>query len=507
MSTGTQKIAATHLSRQAYLYVRQSTLRQVLENTESTKRQYALEERAVALGWKPEQVVVIDSDLGQSGADADRAGFQQLVAAVGMGEVGVVIGLEVSRLARNSSDWHRLLEICALSDTLILDEDGLYDPSHFNDRLLLGMKGTMSEAELHVLKARLIGGQLAKARRGELEVPLPVGLVYDAAGRVVLDPDLSVQSATRSVLRDLPAHRVGDRHGAQPSRAGLALSPPGPVRAPQRRAVVGGAAALSGPQRVEEPSLCRGFRLWTHPGQEGRPTEWVAPAPSPGTVAHPDPRRPSRLHHLGRARGEPGPAAGELRRLWETTGGTDRPERASPAPGPGGLRTLRWTDDDPLLQRATASSCPNTACQSEGIKRAEAPCQRVLGGDVDRAIGELLVESMTPLTLEVALSVQDELAARADEADRLRRQQVERARYEAELAQRRYLRVDPDNRLVATTLEAEWNNKLRALDAAQDDYQRQREADVLLDDEKRRPHPGARHRLPAALERSADPSA
>ena len=165
----TTRSAPRTCARQAYLYVRQSTLRQVLENTESTKRQYALRERAVALGWKPEQVVVIDSDLGQSGADADRAGFQRLVAAVGMGEVGVVLGLEVSRLARSSSDWHRLLEICALADTLILDEDGLYDPTHFNDRLLLGMKGTMSEAELHVLRARLIGGQLAKARRGELE--------------------------------------------------------------------------------------------------------------------------------------------------------------------------------------------------------------------------------------------------------------------------------------------------------------------------------------------------
>src|SRR3984957_20682927 len=189
------KITAAHLSRQAYLYVRQSTLRQVLENTESTKRQYALRERAIALGWKSEQVVVIDSDLGQSGADSDRVGFQKLVAAVGLGEVGVVLGLEVSRLARSSSDWHRLLEICALTDTLILDEDGLYDPGHFNDRLLLGMKGTMSEAELHVLRARLIGGQLAKASRGELEVPLPVGLVYDATGKVVLDPDRSVQQA------------------------------------------------------------------------------------------------------------------------------------------------------------------------------------------------------------------------------------------------------------------------------------------------------------------------
>src|SRR5216684_5868082 len=170
------KIAATHLQRQAYLYVRQSTSRQVLENTESTKRQYALRERAVALGWPLDRIVVIDSDLGQSGADSDRKGFQKLVAAVGMGEVGVVLGLEVSRLARNSSDWHRLLEICALTDTLILDEDGLYNPGHFNDRLLLGLKGQMSEAEIYVMKARLHGGILSKALRGELPVPLPTGL-------------------------------------------------------------------------------------------------------------------------------------------------------------------------------------------------------------------------------------------------------------------------------------------------------------------------------------------
>src|SRR5438046_7657684 len=191
------KIAATHLKRQAYLYVRQSTLRQVLENTESTKRQYALRERAIALGWALDQIVVIDSDLGQSGADSDREGFQKLVAAVGLGEVGVVLGLEVSRLARSSVDWHRLLEICALTDTLILDEDGLYDPAHFNDRLLLGLKGAMSEAELHVIRARLQGGILNKAHRGELQCPLPVGLMYNPEGRQSLDPDEQVQDSIR----------------------------------------------------------------------------------------------------------------------------------------------------------------------------------------------------------------------------------------------------------------------------------------------------------------------
>jgi DNA invertase Pin-like site-specific DNA recombinase len=193
------KVTARHLQRNAYLYVRQSTLRQVLENSESTKRQYALRERAVVLGWPIERVIVIDNDLGQSGASAaDREGFQQLVSEVSLGRAGIVLGLEVSRLARNCSDWHQLLEICALRDTLILDEDGLYDPSHFNDRLLLGMKGTFSEAELHVLRARLRGGILNKARRGELKAPIPVGLVYDPQDRVVLDPDRQVQQALRT---------------------------------------------------------------------------------------------------------------------------------------------------------------------------------------------------------------------------------------------------------------------------------------------------------------------
>jgi DNA invertase Pin-like site-specific DNA recombinase len=193
-----QKVTSAHLSRLAYLYVRQSTLRQVLENTESTHRQYALRERAVALGWPLDRIIVIDSDLGQSGASAaDREGFQRLVTEVSLGRVGIVLGLEVSRLARNSTDWHRLLELCALSDTLILDEDGLYNPAHFNDRLLLGLKGTMSEAELHVLKARLRGGILSCARRGELKQRVPVGFVYDAQDRVILDPDAQVQNAVR----------------------------------------------------------------------------------------------------------------------------------------------------------------------------------------------------------------------------------------------------------------------------------------------------------------------
>lgn len=189
-----QHITPRHLQRLARLYVRQSTLQQVLEHTESTARQYALRERALALGWPPDQIIVLDQDLGHSGASAvDRAGFQRLVAEVGLGKVGVVLGLEVSRLARNSSDWHHLLEICALTGTLILDEDGLYDPMTFNDRLLLGLKGTMSEAELYVLRARLQGGILSKARRAALKLHLPIGFCYTEQNQIVLDPDRQVQ--------------------------------------------------------------------------------------------------------------------------------------------------------------------------------------------------------------------------------------------------------------------------------------------------------------------------
>jgi DNA invertase Pin-like site-specific DNA recombinase len=478
------KITATHLARQAYLYVRQSTLRQVLENTESTKRQYALQERAVALGWRPEQVVVIDSDLGQSGADADRAGFQRLVAAVGMGEVGVVLGLEVSRLARSSSDWHRLLEICALAGTLILDEDGLYDPAHFNDRLLLGLKGTMSEAELHVLRARLIGGQIAKARRGELELRLPVGLVYDGAGKVVFEPDLAVQEAIGQFFETF-------------RRTGSATAT---VRSFRERGLLFPRRVYSGPHHGElawgpllhhralnvlkNPRYAGAFaygRYQTKKTPQGTELRTRLPRDQWDTLildAHPgyitwadyeqnlaQLRANSAAYSSDRRAGPPREGAALLQGLAVC--------------GRCGQRmTIRY-----YIRRGR--SVPEYCCQRDGIQHAEAPCQRVMGADLDQAIGNLLIDSVTPLALEVALEVQDELKSRADEADRLRRQQVERARYEADLAQRRYLRVDPDNRLVAASLEAEWNNKLRALTAAHEDYERQRATDALLDDNRR----------------------
>ena len=194
------KIADRHLSREACIYIRQSTMGQVRFNQESTERQYNLVSKAQALGWSPQQIRILDRDLGQSGAQTtNREDFKTLVSDVALGQVGAIFSLEASRLARSNQDWHRLLELCAITSTLVIDEDGCYDPSEFNDGLVLGMKGTFAQAELHIIRARLHGGKLNKAHKGELHFPLPVGLVFDD-DKISLDPDQEVQGAVRTVF-------------------------------------------------------------------------------------------------------------------------------------------------------------------------------------------------------------------------------------------------------------------------------------------------------------------
>ena len=261
-----EKVKAAHLQRNAYLYIRQSTLRQVFENSESTKRQYALRQKAVALGWPEDRIIVIDTDLGQSGASAaDREGFQRLVTEVSLGRAGIVLGLEVSRLARNSTDWHRLLEICALTEALILDEDGIYDPAHFNDRLLLGLKGTMSEAELHVLRARLQGGILNKARRGELVIRPPIGLIYNSEGRLVLDPGQASARRSAVVVRYVPPHRIGDGHGKNFPTPKPAVPTTRSHGATKRRSGMGCAGTQSSAPYFAQPEIRWRFRLRPKP--------------------------------------------------------------------------------------------------------------------------------------------------------------------------------------------------------------------------------------------------
>jgi len=206
------KVKRAHLTRKAFLYVRQSTLRQVCENTESTKRQYALKERLMDMGWDENMIDVIDSDLGLSGSDSERRrGFQYLVSEVSLGRAGIVAGIEVSRLSRSSSDWNRLLQLAALSDALIMDEDGVYNVNDFNDRLLLGLKGTLFEAELHYLSARMRGGLLNKAKRGELKRSIPIGYIYDETGRISKDPDAQVKEAITMFFNTF--ERIGSANG------------------------------------------------------------------------------------------------------------------------------------------------------------------------------------------------------------------------------------------------------------------------------------------------------
>jgi DNA invertase Pin-like site-specific DNA recombinase len=480
------KVQARHLSRNAYLYVRQSTLRQVFENSESTKRQYALQQRAIALGWRIEQVVVIDSDLGRSGASAvDREGFQRLVTEVGLGRAGIVMGLEVSRLARNSTDWHRLLEICALADTLILDEDGVYDPAHFNDRLLLGLKGTMSEAELHVLKARLRGGILNKARRGELEVRMPIGFVHDPQGRVRLDPDLRIQASVRQLLRTF------DRTGSASAT----------VKAFREQGLLFPRHALKGPRHGEilwsELTHSRTLFVLHNPTYAGAFTfgrTRQRKMPDGSTINKHLPQsewttliRDAHEGYLSWEQYEQ-----NLQRLRDNAKsyGEER-ERGAPREGPALLQGLaicaicsgRMTVRYHQWGKQTR---PTYVCQHTGIETGRPICQSIHGAGLDQAVGKLLVELVTPMTLELALQVQKELESRSAEHDTMRRQEVERARYECDLARRRYMQVDPDNRLVADSLEAEWNEKLRAHEQANERYQKQRDADAAGITDKQR---------------------
>ena len=489
MSENSSKVTADHLRRDAYLYVRQSTLYQVANNTESARRQYDLRGRAVALGWPTDKVIVIDIDQGHSGASAaDREGFQRLVAEVSLGRAGIVLGLECSRLARNNADWHALLRLCAFNNTLICDEDGLYDPATINDRLLLGLKGTMSEAELHFIRARLQGGLLAKAARGELAVRLPIGLVYDPAGNVALDPDSGVRSviarlfntfeATGSATATVKAFaaeelRFPARHLTGPHAGELYWVPLRHDRVLFMLHNPRYAGAYFYGRRRQVTDAAGNHRTIVKPRQE-----WTTliPGAHPGYISWEQfETNQATLSANAAARGEDRKAG---------------PAREGPALlqglvvcGKCGRRmTVRYH------RRCHGTLVPDYACQREGIATGTPPCQTTSGAGIDAAVADLVLQSLTPLALETALAVTAELVQRAAEADRIRATSVERARYAADAARRRYLAVDPTNRLVAESLEADWNHKLRELTDTQDDYDRasQQDAATLNDQQQQR---------------------
>jgi len=480
MLTGTapSKVTAAHLSRPALLYVRQSSLKQVIHNTESALRQYDLRGKAIALGWDSSQITVIDVDQGHSGASAaDREGFQHLVAEVSLGRAGIVLGLECSRLARNSADWHQLLELCGMTGTLICDEDGLYDPRNFNDRLLLGLKGTMAESELHFIKARLRGGVLSKARRGELIVPLPVGLAYDAAGHVILDPDAAIRGALEYLFTTFEATGSATAVVKAFRAAGLTF-PWRHLKGPRKGETDWKPLAHHAVLRVlHNPRYAGAFTYGRHrhltlPGGKTATTalprsEWISfiPGAHPGylTLDQYD-ANVAKLAANAAAHGR------------DRAGGPPREGNALCQGiiicGRCGTRmTVRY-------HHRRGSEWPDYLCQRDGIENARPICAAIPGAGLDQAIGELLIDTLTPLAVEAALTVTAELAQRAGQADALRAAHVERARYHADLARRRYLAVDPANRLVADALEADWNTALRALNDAQAAYDKAREHDT-----------------------------
>jgi DNA invertase Pin-like site-specific DNA recombinase len=483
------KVTAAHLSRRAVLYVRQSSLKQVLHNTESAIRQYDLRGKAIALGWDASQITVTGIDQGQSGASAaDREGFQQMAAEVSLGRAGIVLGLECSRLARNNADWHQLLELCAMAGTLICDEDGLYDPRSFNDRLVLGMKGQISEAELHFLRARLRGGILSKARRGELVMALPVGLVYDGAGHVILDPDTAIQGAVRHLFTTFEAAGSATAVVKAFRAAGLTF-PWRHLKGPRKGEVDWQPLRHHTVLRVlHNPRYAGAFTYGRHREQPraGRKRggsiavprqEWISFIPG----AHPG--------YITLDQWE-----ANLARLAANAAAHGRDRAAGPPrEGPallqgiiicgrcGGRMTIRY-------HARGGKDLPTYLCQRDGIANGRPICTAIPGHTLDQHVGHLLIATLTPLAAEAALQVSAELQQRAAEADALRAAHVERARYHADLARRRYLAVDPANRLVADTLEADWNTALRALNDAQAAYEKAREQHTgqLTDAQKHR---------------------
>ncbi|HCF88203.1 MAG TPA: resolvase [Ktedonobacter sp.] len=496
-----QKIRPDHLDRLAVIYVRQSTLFQVRENTGSTTRQYDLVKRAQDLGWTPACIQVVDQDQGQSGASSvGRDGFQWLVAEVGLGHVGAVLSLEVSRLARSCSDWYRLLEICALTDTLVVDDEGVYDPGAHNDRLLLGFKGSMSEAELHWLKSRLQGGKQSKAEQGSLRFRLPIGLVYDPAGRIVLDPDEAVQEAVRLVFslfeQSTSALAVvsafAQQHLRFPTRwwGGKRADELIWSRLTHERVLNILHSPLYAGAYVYGRTKSRRHVL---PGEEPRikgRTRRVKQEDWPIVLLDAHPSYISWEHFLRNQRQL------DDNRTWRA-----EEHRGAVREGPSLLQGIvlcgscgrrmgiRYQRDGSLLMYE---------CHQLHAQLAARTCQTMRGDRIDQAVVACFLEAIEPAHLEVALSALDQVEARAKQIDQQWQRQIERAQYEADLARRRYKAVDPDNRLVARSLEREWNEKLAEVEKLEREHALLPQAKALvLTGEQREQIRRLAHDLPA----------
>ena len=472
------KIQSRHRERAAMVYIRQSTPQQVERHQESTRLQYALVDRAFQFGWTRESIVVIDDDLGRSGASIEgRFGFQRLVAEVGLGHVGLVLGVEMSRLARSCRDWHQLLEICALFDTLIADADGVYDPASYNDRLLLGLKGTMSEAELHILKARMLEGKRAKARRGELGKPVPMGYVRRPSGEVAFDPDEQAQATIRLVFDLFERFRTGGKVMRYLIDHGICM----PVRVP------GGArkGELEW-HRVNRVSL---YNLLTNPIYAGvyvygaRPTDRRRQKPGrPGTG-----RRSFRLENADVFLPDRLPAyisweqyqrnQSQLRSNKAALTGVARAGQALLSGmmicGRCGLRMVAQYNNNGVLARYS--------CIRMAVDYGEPTCQTLKAAPLDALVTRLVLQALEPAALEASVRAASDLACEREALERQWQHCLERARYEAERARRQYDAVEPENRLVARTLERQWEQLLAEQTRLEGEHERfQREQPQVL---------------------------
>ncbi len=463
----TGKIARHHRERVAIVYVRQSTLQQVERHQESTRLQYALVERALHLGWAKEQILVIDEDLGRSGASADgRTGFKRLLSEVSQDQVGIILGIEMSRLARASRDWYQLLEVCAVFATLLADVDGIYDLTSYNDRLLLGLKGTMSEAELHILKQRMLEGKRAKARRGALGMRLPMGYIHAASGEVIKDPDEQAQAVIALIFEVF--ERTRTLHGL------LRYLVDHDVRLPCRLC----SGASKGELNWRRPNRVTLSNLLRHPIYAGAYTYGRRPSdarrkvpgrPATGrTVAKPEQWEVLLKDHL--------PAyiswAQYERNVRQLDSNTVQ-ALGTPRNGPALLSGIL------MCGRCGHRMAPQYNSNGKGLRYSclrmqvdygEPLCQALTGEPLDERITQLIFEALTPAALDISLKVAEACEEQRTCEHRHWQQRLERAHFEAERAARQYATVEPENRLVARTLERQWEQALAAELKLQQEY-------------------------------------
>jgi DNA invertase Pin-like site-specific DNA recombinase len=471
LSLPSGKVQESHRQRKAIVYIRQSTPQQVLEHRESADRQYSLVHRAAVLGWPPDRVEVVDEDQGSSGQSAaGRLGFQYLLAEIGLDHVGLILSLEMSRLARSNKDWHQLLELCAIFRTLLADQDGLYDPTDYNDRLVLGLKGTMSEAELHILRSRMYQGLLNKARRGEVYNHPPSGYVKTPTGDFALDPHEDVQSVIRLIFDQFD--RLGTIQGVLRYLVRQGIRMPIRPHAGANR----GQLEWHRPNRVTLQNLLRhpiyaGYYRWGHRALD--PRRRVSGRPGTGRTL----RSPKECLVLLEDRC---PAYITVARFWANQQRLEanRARAASVGAvrqGPsllGGLLVCGQCGRRLLVQYVNSGSGLRYTCLRGALDYGEPACQSLSGQRLDAFVSQQVLTVLEPAALELHLAAAADVEQERQRLHHHWRQQLERVRYETDRAARQYHAVEPENRLVVRELERRWEAALQEQRHLEEEYDR-----------------------------------